>query len=166
MGVIIPEATLPSQIKVSNVYASFSNENILVFNNNNGSWRVSSNYRLFSDQTKTNGADIRIPIEVNTTNISVGVYSILYQKIKDIYPDSIDVIYTETLPTASEVVPDKMTIEEYEFGIQTLNEASSRLQAQPELQVLYDAAETNFGINGPATEQMTALRNALDGYIA
>lgn len=166
MGVIIPEATLPSQIKVSNVYASFSNENILVFNNNNGSWRVASNYKLFSDPAKTNGTDIRIPIEVNTSNIATGVYYILYQKIKEIYPGSIDVLYTETFPSASEVVPDKMTNEEYEFGIQTLNEASSRLQTRPELQVLYDAAETNFGINGPATEQMTALRNALDGYIA
>lgn len=166
MGVIIPEATLPSQIKVSNVYASFSNENILVFNNNNGSWRVSSNYRLFRDQTKVNGTDIRIPIEVNTSNISVGVYSILYQKIKDLYPDSVDVIYTETWPSALEVVPNKMTNEEYDFGIETFRLAINYLQAHPDLQVLYDAADANFGINGPATEQMTALRNALNGYIA
>jgi len=161
MGVIIPEATLPSQIKVSNVYASFSSENILVFNNNNGSWRVASNYRLFSDQTKTHGSDIRIPIEVNTANISVGVYSILYQKVKELYPDSIDVIYTETWPAASEVVPEKMTEDEYQFGIQTLTQAEIYLRDHPEIQELYDAADSNFGINGPATEQMTALRNAL-----
>jgi hypothetical protein len=59
-----------------------------------------------------------------------------------------------------------MTEDEYQFGIETLRRAESYLQDHPEIQGLYDAADSNFGINGPATEQMTALRNALDGHIA
>jgi hypothetical protein len=93
MGLLIPEANLPSQITLSNVYVSFSEENILVTSNgSDGGWRVISNYRIFSDQTKSNGTNIRIPIEVVSIDIIQGVYTILYGELKRLYPNSEDIL--------------------------------------------------------------------------
>jgi len=161
MGILVPEATLPSQITLSNVYMSFTGENILVINNRNDSWRISSYYNVFSDKSKTNGTNIRIPIEVNTVDITQGVYIILYNQLKLNYPGSIDVLYTENKWPLSENVPDKMTDEEYQFGIETLSLAETYMVTHPEIREFYDAAETNFGVNGPASEQMFALKNAI-----
>ena len=81
------------------------------------------------------------------------------------YPGSTDVIYKEYVyPTDTEVVPARMNEDEYQFGIQTLQSAVTYMQNHPDdttIQGLYDAADANFGINGPATEQMNALRDAL-----
>lgn len=169
MGVIIPEAVLPSQIKISNVYVSFSDEIIYVFSNNNESWRINSHYKFFSDQTKSNGTNIRIPIEVNTTNIEAGVYSILYQKIKEIYPDSIDIINIPVEPIIDPVVIQR-TGDETEFGSNVLAQAESYLALNPdssELQNVYNIAELNFYSGGLAsTTEMNQILQLLNGDVS
>ena len=49
MGIIVPEAILPSKIGISNVYISFAQENILVSKSYNNTWRVNTNYNIFND---------------------------------------------------------------------------------------------------------------------
>ena len=92
MGIIVPEAILPSKIGISNVYISFAQENILVSKSYNNTWRVNTNYNIFNDESKVDGTNIRIPIEVNSSNITEGVYSILYTELKNRYPNSQDII--------------------------------------------------------------------------
>lgn len=165
MGILVPEANLPMGITVSNVYMSFSGEVIYTIPGN-GQYRVNTCYKVYKDETKQPDTNIRIPISITVNNI-VGrdVYTILYEELKNLHSGSTDVIYKEYVhPLNPEVVPDKMTEDEYQFGIQTLQSAVTYLQSHPDdttIQGLYDAADANFGINGPATEQMNALRDAL-----
>ena len=173
MGIIIPEVILPSQIKISNVYVSFSDEIIYVFNNNNGSWRINSHYKFFSDQTKSNGTNIRIPIEIMTTNIEAGVYSMLYKKIKEIYPDSVDIINMPVEPIIDpSVTPEviKRTSDETDFGSNVLARAESYLALNPgasELRDVYNIAELNFYSGGLAsTTEMNQILQLLNGYVA
>jgi hypothetical protein len=170
MGIIVPEANLPMGITVSNVYMSFSGEVIYTVPAN-GQYRVNTYYKVYKDESKQPDTNIRIPIVTQTSNI-VGrdVYTILYEELKTLYPGSTDIIYREHVyPTNTEVVPAKMTEDEYQFGIQILQSAVTYMQNHPDdttIQGLYEESDANFGINGPATEQMKALRNALDGYVS
>jgi hypothetical protein len=165
MGILVPEANLPMGVTVSNVYMSFSGEVIYTIPRS-GQYNINTYYKVYKDESKQPDTNIRIPISVLVSNI-VGrdVYTILYDELKTLYPGSTDIVYKEHVyPTDTEVVPAKMTEDEYQFGIQTLQSAVTYMQNHPDdinVQVLYDAADANFGINGPATEQMTSLRDAL-----
>jgi len=165
MGIFVPEANLPMGITVSNVYMSFSGEVIYTVPVN-GQYRINTYYKVYKDETKNPDTNIRIPISVLVSNIIArDVYTILYDELKTVYPGSTDVLYKEYVyPLNPEVVPAKMTEEEYQFGIETLQRAVTYLQSHPDdanIQGLYEAADANFGNNGPATEQMNALRDAL-----
>ena len=152
-------------ITVSNVYMSFSGEVIYTVPAN-GQYRINTYYKVYKDESKKPDTNIRIPISTQVSNIIArDVYTILYEELKSVYPGSTDVIYKEYVyPTDTEVVPARMNEDEYQFGIQTLQSAVTYMQNHPDdttIQGLYDAADANFGINGPATEQMNALRDAL-----
>lgn len=88
MGLLV-SGNLPSGIPVSNVYMSFNGETVYV-TPRDGTYYVSSSYRVFNDQTKTPGTDMHIPIMTIVTDISPGVYTLLYNELKNIYPDSQD----------------------------------------------------------------------------
>ena len=103
MGILVPEAVLPMGIAVSNVYMSFSGEVVYIYPRDADKlYRVQSHYKMYKDQTRTPDTPIRIPIFINVTDISLGGYHYLYEKLKQSYPNSIDVIETE--PTA--VIPE------------------------------------------------------------
>lgn len=92
MGIIVPEATLPSGIKVSNVYISFSGELVYVYPRNEGKYTISSHYKVYTDSTKNLGSNIKIPISVLEDNIrGRDVYSILYENLKKIYGGTMDI---------------------------------------------------------------------------
>ena len=164
MGIIVPEAILPSKIGISNVYISFAQENIMVSKNNSDSWRINTNYNIFNDESKINGTNIRLPIEVNTSNIAEGVYSILYTQLKTIYPGSQDVITSK--------YPCGMTEEQFLYGSGIMKNASDYIAAHlgtPGINVLEDAytlAENNFGITGLATDEINNLQTILNGMVA
>ena len=91
MGIIVPEATLPSGIKVSNVYMSFSGSMVYVEPKYpNDIYTVRSNYKVFKDETKQLDTNISIPFAIQVNDISVGVYISLYENLKQVYPSSID----------------------------------------------------------------------------
>jgi hypothetical protein len=89
MGILVPEANLPMGITVSNVYMSFSGEVIYTVPMN-GQYNINTHYKVYKDETKQPDTNIRVPIAVQLSNISVGVYTLLYENLKQIYPDSID----------------------------------------------------------------------------
>ena len=89
MGIFVPEANLPMGITVSNVYMSFSGEVIYTVPLN-GQYRVNTYYKVYKDELKQPDTNIRIPINVQVSDINQGVYSILYSELKTIYSNNID----------------------------------------------------------------------------
>lgn len=91
MGILVPEAVLPMGITVSNVYMSFSGEVIYTVPGI-GKYNINTYYKVYKDETKQPDTNIRIPLTVEANDISAGVYVIIYDKLKEIYPDSFDII--------------------------------------------------------------------------
>ena len=92
MGILVPEATLPSGIQLSNVYVSFGNNMIQVTPRDSVSniHSVTGVYSVYTDLTKERGTNINIPFWAETSDISTGVYTILYEKLKTIYTEGTD----------------------------------------------------------------------------
>jgi hypothetical protein len=92
MGIIVPEAVLPSSnIAVSNVYMSFSGETVQIFKNPYTSeYILGSNYRVFSNPEKQPDTNIREPLMVPYSNLDQGVFTVLYTALKEMYPGSED----------------------------------------------------------------------------
>jgi hypothetical protein len=89
MGIFVPEANLPMGITVSNVYMSFSGEVIYTVPLN-GQYRINTYYKVYKDELKQPDTNIRIPINVQVSDINQSVYSILYSELKTIYSNNID----------------------------------------------------------------------------
>ena len=89
MGILVPEANLPMGIMISNVYMSFSGEVIYTVPAN-GQYRINTYYKVYKGELKQPDTNIRIPINVQVSDINQGVYSILYNELKTIYSNNID----------------------------------------------------------------------------
>jgi hypothetical protein len=89
MGIFVPEANLPMGITISNVYMSFSGEVIYTVPLN-GQYRINTYYKVYKDELKQPDTNIRIPINVQVSDINQSVYSILYSELKTIYSNNID----------------------------------------------------------------------------
>ena len=89
---MVPQATLPSGVQVNNVYMSFGCNMIQVTPRDSVSniHAVTGVYSIYSDPTKEKGTEIHIPILAETTDMSQSVYTILYDKLKTLYPGSTD----------------------------------------------------------------------------
>jgi hypothetical protein len=91
MGILVSECVLPSGIPVSNVYMSFDSEVIYVSPRSvDGRYTITANYKVYKDDTKQPDTNIRIPFAVQVNDISVGVYTSLYENLKQIYPSSVN----------------------------------------------------------------------------
>jgi len=91
MGILVPEANLPMGITISNVYMSFSGEVIYTMPNQSSNiYTVNTHYKVYKDETKQPDTNIRIPLGIQVNDISVGVYTSLYENLKQIYPNSVD----------------------------------------------------------------------------
>jgi hypothetical protein len=92
MGILVPEANLPMGVTLSNVYMSFSKEVVYtVPNSTSNNYVINTYYKVYKDETKQPDTNIRIPISVQVNDISVGVYTLLYENLKQLYPNSTDV---------------------------------------------------------------------------
>jgi hypothetical protein len=94
MGILVPEATLPSGIYVSNVYMSFSGEVVYVTpRNEDGRYRVNTWYRVYKDDTRQPDTNIRIPMSVTVNDIGERhVYDILYEELRALYQQSTNIL--------------------------------------------------------------------------
>ena len=91
MGILVPEANLPMGITISNVYMSFSGEVIYTMPNQScNNYTINTHYKVYKDETKQPDTNIRIPLGIQVNDISVGVYTSLYENLKQIYPSSVD----------------------------------------------------------------------------
>ena len=91
MGILVSECVLPSGIPVSNVYMSFDSEVIYVSPRSvDGRYTITANYKVYKDDTKQPATNIRIPFAIQVNDISVGVYTSLYENLKQVYPSSVD----------------------------------------------------------------------------
>jgi len=92
MGIIVPEALLPSSnISVSNVYMSFSGEAVQTLKHPyTGEYVLSSYYRVFSNPMKQPDTNIREALMVPYSNLEQGVFTVLYMALKEMYPGSED----------------------------------------------------------------------------
>jgi hypothetical protein len=91
MGILVSDCVLPSGISVSNVYMSFDSEVVYVSpRGSDGIYSINANYKVFKDNTKQPGTNIRVSLSAQVSDISVGVYTSLYKTLKQIYPDSVD----------------------------------------------------------------------------
>jgi hypothetical protein len=91
MGIFVPEANLPMGITVSNVYMSFSGEVIYTMpNQSSNNYTINTSYKVYKDDTKQPDTNIRIHFGIQVNDISVGVYTVLYENLKQIYPESVD----------------------------------------------------------------------------
>lgn len=91
MGILVPEANLPMGLSLSNVYISFSDEVIYTVPCN-GNYRINTYYKVYKDETKQPDTNIRIPISTQVSNISIGVYTSLYEELKRMYTNSTDIL--------------------------------------------------------------------------
>jgi hypothetical protein len=89
MGIFVSEAYLPMGITLSNVYMSFSGE-VIYTCPRNGQYNVNTHYKVYKDDTKQPDTNIRIPLNVQVSDISVGVYTTLYTALKELYPGAED----------------------------------------------------------------------------
>lgn len=108
MGIIVPEAILPSSnIAVSNVYMSFSGEAVQTLKHPyTGEYVLSSNYRVFSNPTKQPGTNIMEPLMVPYSNLDQGVFTVLYTALKDMYPGSEDSLVNYAPEPTSNVISE------------------------------------------------------------
>jgi hypothetical protein len=163
MGILVPEASIPMGISLSNVYMSFTSENIYVCSGS-GKYNINSYYKIFKDQTKIPDTNIRIPISVTIDDIKDrDVYSILYSELKTIYSGSQDIIEYK--------YPCGMTEQEYTRGqnlMKTVSEYISQHLGSSNIEALenaYQNVENNFIITGPATNELNTLETLYNNFI-
>jgi hypothetical protein len=89
MGLSVNSGVLPNGIPVNNVYMTFRDENINLRKGGTNQWNINTHYKVYKDENKLNTmSDIRVPIQVITKDITRPVYTMLYEQLKCIYPDS------------------------------------------------------------------------------
>jgi hypothetical protein len=93
MGLIVERGVLPDGVDIFNVYLSFNLECIFVTKDLTGEYVINTYYRVIPlDMTYKNKygwvPEIRVPFQVRTTNINQPLYDILYQNLKQVFPNS------------------------------------------------------------------------------
>lgn len=132
MGILVPEATLPSGIKLSNVYMSFTGEVVFVSQvmnsmgppttmqdkySKNHQWQISSHYKVYpSKPQRGTESNIRVPFSNIVPVISQSPYDYLYKALVDSYPNStadIDTWQVPVIPVSNLVVTNSTLVSLY-----------------------------------------------------
>jgi hypothetical protein len=79
-------------------------------------WRISSHYKIYTSKEaslRNNVSNIRIPINLDVDHIGDNPYGLLYNKLKEQYPGSYDVIEPDqvVIPPTSNLVISTTTLE-------------------------------------------------------
>jgi hypothetical protein len=93
MGLIVYQGVLPDGVEIYNVYLSFNLETIFVSKELTGEYVINTYYRVTPlDMTYKNKygwtPEIRVPFQVRAKNINQPIYDILYQQMKENFPNS------------------------------------------------------------------------------
>jgi len=93
MGIFVSDGVLPSGIPISNVYMSFSGSLVYVEPKyQNYIYTVRAFCKVFKDQESksTSQPDITFQVVNQVSDINVGVFACLYEKLKEMFPNNID----------------------------------------------------------------------------
>ena len=107
MGIFVPEATLPTGIKLSNVYMSFSGEVVFVSQLGPNAaanpaqarfnpaivWHISSSYKVYLSKPKRGqDSNIKVPFSITVEVFDKSPYDFLYKALMNYYPSAQSVI--------------------------------------------------------------------------
>lgn len=94
MGILVNDGILPSGIPISNVYMAFSGSVVYVEPKyQNDLYTVRAFCKVFKDQdSKISQPDITFQVVNQVSDISTGVFTCLYTRLKEMFPNSTDVI--------------------------------------------------------------------------
>jgi hypothetical protein len=145
MGIFVSEGVLPSGIPVSNVYMSFSGSIVYIeARNPSDMYIVRSFCKVFKDQESKliTQPDITFQVVVSVSNVNIGVFTCLYEKLKGMFPASENVI---------DIAAPQLNYSEdkYPHWIDLLNSAKLYISEHPgntDLENAYDAAENSLMI--------------------
>jgi hypothetical protein len=90
MGILVPEATLPSGFTLTNAYMSFSGEPVYLTPTGSGQCQIYSYYKVWTDSSKDKPSDIRILLSIQGADSSLSAYETLYNVLKEQYPGAQD----------------------------------------------------------------------------
>jgi hypothetical protein len=132
MGILVPEATLPSGIKLSNVYMSFAGEVVFVSQLINAmgppptvqdkfskkhQWQISSHYKVYPKKSQMGtDSNIRVPFSNVVSVIDRSPYDYLYTALMRQYPNSaadIDTWQVQVAPTSNLVIANSTLVSLY-----------------------------------------------------
>ena len=104
MGILVPEATLPSGFTLTNAYMSFSGEPVYISPTGPNQCQIYSYYKVWTDDAKSKPSDIRILLTIQGADSNVSAYTTLYDALKTVYPGAQDslVNYAPPAPPAPE----------------------------------------------------------------
>jgi hypothetical protein len=93
MGILVPQATLPSGIVLSNVYMTFTGEVLYVNKLQSGLYMIRCFYRVYKDYaSRTQQPNIRVEASVNVQDPNNNPFKMLYDALKAQYPGATDVL--------------------------------------------------------------------------
>ena len=97
MGLLVNKGTMQNGIQLSNVYVCLSDGTIQVTYKGvaglpTDTYEVRGFYKVFRDPSKRTQVDIQEEISIKTTNVERSVYEILYEGLKQLFPDSINML--------------------------------------------------------------------------
>ena len=97
MGLLVHSGTMQNGIQLSNVYICLSDGVIQVAYKGMAGlpkdlYEVRGFYKVFRDPTKRTQIDIQEELCIKTENIERSVYEILYEGLKQLFPDSINML--------------------------------------------------------------------------
>jgi hypothetical protein len=92
MGILIPQATLPSGIPVNNIYACISSNGISVWKDpTSNTFNFNGMYKIYSSPDKLLQPIDNLNIHFTSNTMpDKSLYTIFYDNLKDKYPGSVD----------------------------------------------------------------------------
>jgi len=93
MGILVPQATLPSGIVLTNVYMTFTGEVLYVNKLPSGLYMIRCFYRVYKDYaSRTQQPNVRVEASVTVQDPSDNPFKMLYDVLKAQYPGATDVL--------------------------------------------------------------------------
>lgn len=112
MGILVPQATLPSGIVLTNVYMTFTGEVLYVNKLPSGLYMIRCFYRVYKDYaSRTQQPNVRVEASITVQDPNDNPFKMLYEVLKAQYPGATDVLEPSqvTLPFTLKV--SKETLE-------------------------------------------------------
>lgn len=92
MGLLVRSGTLPGGIGVKNVYMTFSDFPVYIMPKGNGQYEIRGYYSVYPSENERKQRDTIIDLISSVTDVSGSLHAMLYLKLKEVYPDSENIL--------------------------------------------------------------------------